>query len=75
MTTTHLPVDTWMVVEQHSAWKQLQLISRHSTQSAAEAERDRKNGSSRERPYRACLIVEPIAQRMGGHHAPAIGNQ
>ena len=75
MTTTHLPLDTWMVVEQHSAWTKLDLVSRHSSQAAAEAERNRKNGGSRERPYRACLIVEPIAQRMGGHPAPAIGNQ
>jgi hypothetical protein len=43
MTTRHLPVDTWMVVEQRSAWKQLDLVSRHNTQAAAEAERDRRN--------------------------------
>jgi len=55
MTTTHLPLDTWMVVEQHSAWTKLDLVSRHSSQAAAEAERNRKNGGSRERPYRACL--------------------
>jgi hypothetical protein len=73
MTTTHLPLDTWMVVEQHSRWTQLDLVSRHSTRAAAEAERDRKNGGSRERPYRACLIVEPIAQRMGGHPHPLSG--
>ena len=42
MTTTHLPLDTWMVVEEHSAWTQLDLLSRHSTQAAAEAGRDRK---------------------------------
>ena len=26
MTTRHLPVDTWMVVEQHTAWKHLALF-------------------------------------------------
>jgi hypothetical protein len=67
MTTTHLPLDAWRVVEQHSRWTQLDLVSRHSTRAAVEAERDRQNGGPRERPYRACLIVEPIAERVGGH--------
>jgi hypothetical protein len=31
MTTRHLPVDTWMVVEQEAAWKHLALVSRHET--------------------------------------------
>ena len=75
MTTRHLPVDTWMVVEQHTAWKHLALVSRHETQAAAEAERDRRNGGSCEAPYRACLIVEPVAERMGGHRTPVTQKQ
>jgi len=66
-----LPLNTWMVVKQHSAWQDVALVSRHETQGAAEAERDRRNSASRERPYRACLVLEPISQRMGGHLAPA----
>jgi hypothetical protein len=75
MTTRHLPVDTWMVVEQDAAWKHLALVSRHETQASAEAERDRRNSGTRKRPYRACLIVEPVAQRMGGHCAPVTRKQ
>jgi hypothetical protein len=75
MTTRHLPVDTWMVVQQDAAWKHLALVSRHETQASAEAERDRRNSGSRKRPYRACLIVEPVAQRMGGHGAPVTRKQ
>jgi hypothetical protein len=75
MTTRYLPVGTWMVVEQHAAWKHLALVSRHETQAAAETERDRRNSGSRKGPYRACLIVEPVAQRMGGHVAPVTRKQ
>jgi hypothetical protein len=75
MTTRHLPVDTWMVVQQDAAWKHLALVSRHETQASAEAERDRRNSGTRKRPYRACLIVEPVAQRMGGHCAPVTRKQ
>jgi hypothetical protein len=70
MSTRHLPVDTWLVVEHRSAWKKLALVSRHQTQTGAEAARDNRNQACPERPYRACLIVEPVAQRMGGHRAP-----
>jgi hypothetical protein len=71
MTTHDLPLNTWMVVEQHSAWADVALVSEHETQGAAEAERDRRNSASRERPYRACLVLEPIGQRMGGQLAPS----
>jgi len=72
MSTRNLPLNTWMVVEQRSAWKQLILVSQHDTQGAAEAERDRRNRASLDRPFRACLLVEPVAQRMGGRLAPAV---
>jgi hypothetical protein len=39
-----------MVVEQHSAWQDVALVSKHETQGAAEAERDRRNSAARERP-------------------------
>jgi hypothetical protein len=71
MSTRNLPLNTWMVICQHSSWKELALVSRHDTQDAAEAERDRRNEVSLDRPYRACLVLEPIAQRMGGQLAPA----
>jgi hypothetical protein len=71
MAVRKLPLNTWIVVEQHSAWKDVVLVSRHSSQTAAEAERDRRNRSSLDRPYRACIVLEPIANRMGGQLAPA----
>jgi len=70
MTTRNLPLDVWMVVRQRSSWKDVALVSKHETQRAAEAERDRRNRASSDRPYRACKILEPIAQRMGGQIAP-----
>jgi hypothetical protein len=70
MSTRNLPLNTWMVISQHSSWKELALVSRHDTQGAAEAERDRRNEISHDHPYRACLVLEPIAQRMGGQFAP-----
>jgi hypothetical protein len=70
MSPHDLPLNTWMVIEQHSAWKSVALVSQHESQGAAEAERDRRNCDSPDRPYRACLLLEPIGQRMGGHLAP-----
>ena len=70
MTTRNLPLNTWMVIQQHSSCKDVAFVSKHDTQGAAEAERDRRNKGSRDRPYRACIILEPIAQRMGGQRAP-----
>ena len=70
MSARNLPLNTWIVVEQRSASREMALVSRHATQSAAEAERDRRNERSRGRPYRACILLEPIADRMGGQQAP-----
>jgi hypothetical protein len=69
MPTRNLPLDTWMVIK-HSSARDVTLISRHRTQRAAEAERDRRNRSSSDRTYQACIVLEPIAQRMGGQLAP-----
>ena len=70
MSTRYFPLNTWMVVEQHSSWKDVVLVSTHETQGAAEAERDKRNQASLERPYRVCMLLEPIAQRMGGQPSP-----
>jgi Domain of unknown function (DUF1858) len=70
MTTRKLPLNTWMVVRQYASWKNIDLVSKHDTQQAAEAERDRRNTAAADRPYRACVVVEPVAQRMGGQFAP-----
>jgi|GEM_PF-1615494 len=70
MRTDSLPLNTWVVVQQTGPRRDIALVSRHDSQSAAEAERDRRNRASPERPYRACMVLEPIAQRMGGQLAP-----
>jgi hypothetical protein len=70
MRVRKLPLNTWIVIEQHAAWEDVVLVSRHASQIAAEKARDRRNRSSRERPYRACIVLEPIAHRMGGQLAP-----
>ena len=62
--------NTWMVVEQGSSDNDVTLISRHATQGEAEAERDKRNEGSHEPHYSACIVLEPIAQRMGGRLAP-----
>jgi hypothetical protein len=70
MTTRNLPLNTWLVVEQRSPGTRLTLASKHATQREAEAERDNRNQGLAEPHYRACIILEPIAQRMGGRQAP-----
>lgn len=69
MATEVLPCDTWIVVE-HPATGGVALISLHETQYEAEAERDRRNREARHRRFSACLLLEPVAQRMGGHRHP-----
>jgi hypothetical protein len=61
---------TWVVVEQRLPGGRMRLISKHASQEEAEAERDRRNRGSTERPLTACILLEPVAQRMGGHQAP-----
>jgi hypothetical protein len=57
MTTRKLPLNTWMVVRQYASWKNIDLVSKHDTQQAAEAERDRRNTAAADRPYRACVAL------------------
>ena len=70
MNLPKLPLDTWMVVEERSSSNDLALVSRHDTQNEAERQRDRCNESLPTPRYRACMVLEPIAQRMGGRPSP-----
>ena len=67
----NLPLNTWLVVAQQSPQTRPTLVSAHLTQREAEAERDRRNRGEAGPCYRAFLVLEPIAQRMGGQVAPA----
>jgi hypothetical protein len=70
MPTRDLPLNTWMVVEQTSPGARLKLVSKHATQHEAEAERDNRNLGQCNPHFTACIILEPVAQRMGGRQAP-----
>jgi hypothetical protein len=67
-----LPLDTWIVVK-HLPRDGVVLASRHESQHEAEAERDKRNHKARGACYSACMLLEPIAQRMGGHLHPVRG--
>jgi hypothetical protein len=43
MTMRHLPLNTWLVVEERSPGRRLTLVSKHTTQREAEAELDNRN--------------------------------
>jgi hypothetical protein len=60
-----LPLDTWIVIE-HPTLNGVALVSQHASQSEAEAERDRRNRATRAKRFSACIVVEPVAERMGG---------
>ena len=70
MASQNLPLNTWIVVEQAPSRQGTALISTHDSQRAAEVECDRRNRVSPERPYQACILLEPIAERMGGQYSP-----
>jgi hypothetical protein len=70
LTTRNLPLNTWLVVEQRSPGTPFTLVSKHATQREAEAERDKRNHGQPEPHFTACIVLEPIAQRMGGRQAP-----
>jgi hypothetical protein len=67
MNMSGLPLHTWMVVEQRSS-RIATLISMHTTQREAEAERDQRNQGLPKPRYGACIVVEPVAQRMSRPH-------
>ena len=70
MPTRNLPLNTWIVVEQRSPGSRATLVSKHSTQTEAEAERDRRNSGLAEPVFAAWIVLEPVAQHMGGRQAP-----
>jgi hypothetical protein len=67
----NLPVNTWIVIEQKSPGR-ARLISKHASQREAEAEGDRRNSGCAEGAFIACILLEPVAHRMGGHNAPPL---
>jgi hypothetical protein len=71
MSDNKLPLDTWMVVEQSAPDKTPSIVSEHQSQAEAEVERDRRNRGPAAPRYRACIVLEPIAQRMGGQRSPS----
>lgn len=71
MSTPKLPCNTWLVIEHAAADGSLLLVSQHASCSEAEAERDRRNSTANAPHYQACIVLEPIAQRMGGRQSPA----
>jgi len=70
MPTRNLPLNTWIVVEQRSPGRRARLISTDFTQTEAEADRDRRNKGLAEPVFAAWIVLEPVAQRMGGRQAP-----
>jgi hypothetical protein len=71
MNAHHLPCGTWLVIESGTRDKGPLIVSRHASCQEAEAERDRRNRDASELHFQACLVLEPIAQRMGGRQSPA----
>jgi len=61
---------TWVVLEQKLPGARTRLVSKHASQKEAEVECDKRNSGREERPFSACILLEPVAQRMGGHQAP-----
>ncbi len=70
MPTRNLPLNTWIVVEQRSPGGRARLVSKHMTQKEAEAERDRRNSGLADPAFAAWIVLDPVAQRMGGRQAP-----
>ena len=74
-TRDQLPLNTWIVVAHESSNRHVTLVSSHSSQGEAEAVRDKRNEGLPEPHYSACIVLEPIAQRMGGRLAPTAWRQ
>jgi hypothetical protein len=61
MLSSRLPTDTWMVIDVRAGWR---AISLHSCRRDAEIERDKRNQGVTVKPFTACLVLEPVAERM-----------
>jgi hypothetical protein len=64
-----LPTETWMVVEGLHDQNDLNLLSTHTCQREADAERDRRNGKPGKPRCAAVIALEPMAERMGPRRA------
>jgi len=60
MRVVDLPLDTWLVVEPLAAGE-VKLLSTHTTQHQAEAERDKRNSGLRAPRYSAIMTLTPTA--------------
>ena len=63
MALKKVPTNTWMVVD--VAFNGWHVVSTHSSQRNAEAERDKRNEGLARRRYSACVSFEPVAEGMG----------
>lgn len=64
MRVVDLPLDTWVVVEPLAA-DEVELLSTHTTQGQAEAERDKRNDGLCAPRYRAIKTLAPAAGAQG----------
>ncbi len=64
MKLAELPLDTWLVVEPVGT-DEVNLLSTHRTQQAAEVERDERNKGLRRPRYRAVRAFAPVAGALG----------
>lgn len=60
---TTVPLNTWMVIEPGS-YGQMKVLSTHSSQQEAEAERDKRNRGISPKRYSAVMALQPVAERM-----------
>ena len=61
MRPIELPTDTWMVIDATARWRSASV---HSSRHDAEIERDQRNQGLTNKRYTACLVLEPVAERM-----------
>ena len=69
MDIAHLPRNTWVVFECVQP-NDVALVSAHAFQTDAEAERDQRNRAAHCTRFSACMILDPVAERMGAPASP-----
>ena len=69
MRLVDLPLDTWVVVEPVASGE-VNLLSTHTTQHQAEAERDERNKGLGRPRYRAIRALAPVAGAQGCAASP-----